>query len=84
VLLLDPVLDTGGTVVCAIEELLSRGVPMDNITVLNLISSPDGLSLICGKYPRIKVVTSSVDRRVNKEGFVVPGVGDFANRYFGT
>jgi len=33
---------------------------------------------------QIKVVTSSVDRRVNKEGFVVPGVGDFANRYFGT
>jgi len=84
VLLLDPVLDTGGTVACAIEELLSRGVPMDNITVLNLISSPDGLSLICGKYPRIKVVTSSVDRGVNKDGYVVPGVGDFANRYFGT
>mmetsp|Transcript_11398 Transcript_11398/g.34859 ORF Transcript_11398/g.34859 Transcript_11398/m.34859 type:complete len:115 (+) Transcript_11398:1677-2021(+) len=84
VLLLDPVLDTGGTVACAINELRKRGVREDRITVLNLISSPEGLALVFENYPQVKVVTSGVDRSVNRDGFVVPGVGNFADRYFGT
>ncbi|KAK4710549.1 hypothetical protein R3W88_005062 [Solanum pinnatisectum] len=84
VLLLDPVLASGNSAVKAISVLLSKGVPESNIVFLNLISAPEGLHTVCNKYPRLKIVTSEIDTTLNKDLHVIPGMGEFGDRYFGT
>jgi len=59
-------------------------VTQDKIIFLNLISSPEGIHAVCQKYPRLKIVTSEIDDGVNESYLVVPGVGEFGDRYFGT
>ena len=67
VLLLDPMLATGGSACLAIECLLEAGVPVENITFLNLVSCADGLLRIRNTYPSLKVVTSMVDPILNDD-----------------
>ncbi|XP_016705920.1 uridine kinase-like protein 4 isoform X3 [Gossypium hirsutum] len=84
VLLLDPILGTGNTAVKAISLLTRKGVPESNIIFLNLISAPQGVHVVCKSFPRVKIVTSEIDIGLN-EGFrVIPGMGEFGDRYFGT
>lgn len=84
VLLLDPVLGTGNSAVQAISLLLQKGVPESNIIFLNLISAPQGVHMVCKTFPRIKIVTSEIDTGLNQDYRVVPGMGEFGDRYFGT
>ncbi|KAJ8549890.1 hypothetical protein K7X08_033597 [Anisodus acutangulus] len=84
VLLLDPVLASGNSAVKAISVLLSKGVPESNIVFLNLISAPEGLHTVCNKYPKLKIVTSEIDTTLNKDLHVIPGMGEFGDRYCGT
>ncbi|KAK3012811.1 hypothetical protein RJ639_010403 [Escallonia herrerae] len=84
VLLLDPVLASGNSAVKAISMLLSKGVPESNIIFLNLIAAPEGIHAVCKKFPRLKIVTSEIDISLNKNSRVVPGMGEFGDRYFGT
>ncbi|CAH9122647.1 unnamed protein product [Cuscuta epithymum] len=84
VFLLDPVLASGNSAVKAISVLLSRGVAECNIIFLNLISAPQGLREVCEKFSRVKIVTSEIDRSLNKDLHVTPGMGEFGDRYFGT
>lgn len=84
VLLLDPVLATGNSAVEAISLLINKGVQESNIIFLNLISSPDGLHAVCKKFPKLRVVTSEIDDLLDKDSRVLPGVGEFGDRYFGT
>lgn len=83
VFLMDPVLDTGGTASCAIDELLRRGVPPDHITVLNLIASPEGITLLCKKHPQVRLPTKffSSDRLHVKDAFFRKLISGFT---FGT
>jgi uridine kinase len=84
VLLLDPVLATGNSAGQAIELLIQKGVPESHIIFLNLISAPEGIHLVCQRFPRLKIVTSEIDVSLNEEFRVVPGMGEFGDRYFGT
>uniref|UniRef100_A0A2N9GYZ0 uridine/cytidine kinase n=1 Tax=Fagus sylvatica TaxID=28930 RepID=A0A2N9GYZ0_FAGSY len=84
VLLLDPILGTGNSAVQAISLLLSKGVPECNIIFLNLISAPQGVHVVCKSFPRIKIVTSEIESGLNKDFRVIPGMGEFGDRYFGT
>lgn len=84
VLLLDPMLATGGTALAAIEVLLERGVPEENIVFVNFITVPEGVHAVCERFPRVRIVTSSVEQRLNENAYMVPGIGDFGDRYFGT
>jgi len=84
ILLLDPMLATGGTVVKAIEVLVGLGVPQEKIIFVNLIAAPEGIEYIFKAYPDITVVTSEVDQGLNEKKYIVPGIGDFGDRYFGT
>ncbi|KAH9313203.1 hypothetical protein KI387_028238, partial [Taxus chinensis] len=76
VLLLDPVLATGISAVQAILLLLEKGVQESNIIFLNLLSAPEGINMVCKKFPRLKIVTSEIDMALNEELQVVPGLGD--------
>nr|GMC95323.1 uridine kinase-like protein 1, chloroplastic [Ipomoea batatas] len=84
VLLLDPVLATGNSANQAIELLIQKGVPEAHILFLNLISAPEGIHCVCKRFPSLKIITSEIDLAINEEFRVVPGMGEFGDRYFGT
>jgi uracil phosphoribosyltransferase len=84
VLLLDPMLATGGTALAAIQVLLDKGVSEDKIVFISLITVPEGLTAVCRRYPAVKIVTSAIDERLNENAYMMPGIGDFGDRYFGT
>ncbi|XP_040985703.1 uridine kinase-like protein 1, chloroplastic isoform X1 [Juglans microcarpa x Juglans regia] len=84
VLLLDPVLATGNSAIQAIGLLVRKGVPESQIIFLNLISAPEGIHRVYKQFPSLKIVTSEIDVALNDEFHVVPGMGDFGDRYFGT
>nr|GMD07231.1 uridine kinase-like protein 3 [Ipomoea batatas]GME16698.1 uridine kinase-like protein 3 [Ipomoea batatas]GME16870.1 uridine kinase-like protein 3 [Ipomoea batatas]GME19567.1 uridine kinase-like protein 3 [Ipomoea batatas] len=84
VLLLDPILGTGNSAVEAISLLIKKGVQESNILFLNLISAPQGVHVVCKRFPRIKIVTSEIEMGLNKDFRVIPGMGEFGDRYFGT
>ncbi|GAA0409070.1 uracil phosphoribosyltransferase [Microbispora corallina] len=84
VLLLDPMLATGGTALAAIEVLLGQGVEEDAIVFVTLLSSPEGIKAVHERHPRVRIVTSAVEERLNENAYMIPGIGDFGDRYFGT
>ncbi len=82
VLLVDPMLATGGSADDAIGFLKSQGAK--NIRFISLISAPEGLERILKKYPDVTIITAAVDENLNDDAFIVPGLGDAGDRYFGT
>jgi len=82
VLLLDPMLATGGSALMAVDVLKKHGVPEEHILFLNLIASPEGASNFAKKFPKLRVVTAFVDEGLDTKNFIVPGLGDFGDRYF--
>ncbi|KAF2205813.1 PRTase-like protein [Delitschia confertaspora ATCC 74209] len=82
VLLLDPMLATGGSALMAVEVLIARGVPEDHILFLNLIASPEGAKNFAKKYPKVRVVTAFVDQGLDEKNYIVPGLGDFGDRFY--
>jgi uracil phosphoribosyltransferase len=84
VLMLDPMLATGGTALKAIEVLLDHGVAENNIIFINLIAAPEGIAAVRRRHPELPIVTSSVEQRLNQDAYMIPGIGDFGDRYFGT
>jgi uracil phosphoribosyltransferase len=84
VLLLDPMLATAGTALTAVQVLLEAGVAEERIVFVNLLSAPEGLEVLRDRHPGLRVVTSSVEQRLNEHAFMVPGIGDFGDRFFGT
>ncbi|PNY09626.1 uridine kinase-like protein 2 chloroplastic-like [Trifolium pratense] len=84
VLLMDPVLGTGNSASQAIELLIKKGVPESRIIFLNLVSAPEGIHCVCKLFPQLKVVTSEIEEGLNDQFRVIPGLGEFGDRYFGT
>jgi uridine kinase len=82
VLLLDPVLGTGNTALRAVKVLLDKGVREERIMLLTLIASRHGIQEVMTKRPDIKIITSEIDRDIDSNFRVVPGVGEFGDRYF--
>ncbi|KAG6813184.1 Uracil phosphoribosyltransferase, synthesizes UMP from uracil [Tricholoma furcatifolium] len=82
VLLLDPMLATGGSAMKAVEVLMENGVPEERIIFINLIASPEGLTTFCGRYPHLKVITGWIDEGLNEKAYIIPGLGDFGERRY--
>ncbi|KAH7122699.1 uracil phosphoribosyltransferase [Dendryphion nanum] len=82
VLLLDPMLATGGSALMAVDVLKSRGVPEDHILFLNLIASPEGAKNFAERFPQVRVVTAFVDQGLDEKNYIVPGLGDFGDRFY--
>ncbi|CAI5759757.1 unnamed protein product [Candida verbasci] len=83
VFLLDPMLATGGSAMMAVEVLLSRGVKMERIFFLNLLAAPEGIKAFQEKYPKVKIITGGIDEKLDENKFIIPGLGDFGDRYYG-
>ncbi|MFI7034308.1 uracil phosphoribosyltransferase [Microbispora rosea] len=84
VLLLDPMLATGGTALAAVEVLLDHGVAEDDIVFVALLSAPEGIAAVHARHPNLRIVTSAIEERLNENAYMIPGIGDFGDRYFGT
>jgi uracil phosphoribosyltransferase len=84
VLLLDPMLATGGTANAAIQVLLDQGVLEENIVFVTFITVSEGIEAVCSRFPRVRIVTSAIEERLNSHAYMVPGIGDFGDRFFGT
>ncbi|PLW05102.1 hypothetical protein PCANC_19849 [Puccinia coronata f. sp. avenae] len=82
VLLLDPMLATGGSAIKAIDVLIEHGVPEERILFLNLVAAPEGLANVFSKHPAVKVVSAWVDEGLDDKKYIIPGLGDFGDRYF--
>lgn len=82
VLLVDPMLATGGSADDAIGYLKKQGAKQIRFT--SLISAPEGIQRITEKYPDVSIITAAVDENLNDDAFIVPGLGDAGDRYFGT
>ncbi|WNV87873.1 uracil phosphoribosyltransferase [Umezawaea sp. Da 62-37] len=84
VLLLDPMLATGGTALEAIRVLLEHGVAEERIIFINLITVPEGITAVCERHPAVRIVTSAIEEKLNENAYMLPGIGDFGDRFFGT
>jgi uracil phosphoribosyltransferase len=85
VLLLDPMLATGGSACKAIDILIKgHGVKEEKIIFLNVVACPEGVANMSRQFPRVKIITSAVDNGLNDHKYILPGLGDFGDRYFGT
>ncbi len=84
VLLLDPMLATGGSVCKAIEVLKNHGVDEEKIIFVNLISVPEGIETFQKCAPKAKIITGYIDPGLNEKAYIIPGLGDFGDLYFGT
>lgn len=82
VLLLDPMLATGGSAVQAVEVLLQAGA--SDIVHLCVVAAPEGVQRLNERFPQVKIVAAALDRGLNDRKFIVPGLGDFGDRLYGT
>mmetsp|Transcript_7677 Transcript_7677/g.18301 ORF Transcript_7677/g.18301 Transcript_7677/m.18301 type:complete len:83 (-) Transcript_7677:32-280(-) len=77
-------LATGGTALMAIEVLIEAGVPQEKIIFVSIFSCPEGIGRVLDRFPHLTIATATVDSHLNDRKYIVPGVGDFGDRYFGT
>jgi uracil phosphoribosyltransferase len=82
VLLLDPMLATGGSAAFAATLLKERGAA--DVQLVCVVAAPEGVRLLAEAHPDVRVVTAALDERLNEVGYIVPGLGDFGDRLFGT
>lgn len=86
VIVLDPMLATGGTLIAAIDLLLERGAR--DVTAVCLLAAPEGIARMEEAYGHrnvnVTIVTASIDERLNEKGYIVPGLGDAGDRLYGT
>ncbi len=82
VLLLDPMLATGGSAAQAVEVLLNAGAR--DIVHICVVAAPEGVQLLNERFPQVKIVAASLDRGLNDRKFILPGLGDFGDRLYGT
>lgn len=84
VIVLDPMLATGGSAVAGIKELIVSGAHEENIIFVCVISAPQGIAKIQKNFPLVQILCAEYDKKLDKNGYIVPGLGDFGDRYFGT
>lgn len=82
VFVLDPMLATGGSASHAITQL--KGAGAARITMICVVTCPQGLSALAAAHPDVQVVTAAVDERLNERSYIVPGLGDAGDRCFNT
>lgn len=82
VVVLDPMLATGNSAVYAVDELKKAGAK--DLRFACLLAAPEGLEVFTKAHPDVPVTTASVEERLNENGYIVPGLGDAGDRFFGT
>jgi len=82
VILIDPMLATGGSAVAAMDLLAGQGAK--HVRLVNLVAAPEGIRRVRKSHPKLPIFTAAVDRGLNDRGYILPGLGDAGDRLFGT
>lgn len=82
VIVVDPMLATGGSAIDALDALKARGAKQ--LRMMCLISSPEGIKALQDSHPDVDIYVASIDEQLNEKGYIVPGLGDAGDRLFGT
>jgi uracil phosphoribosyltransferase len=82
VLVLEPMLATGGSASDAVRALDAEGA--EHVTVLSVVATQQGVDRILDENPGVRIVTAAIDPRLDDNGYINPGLGDFGDRLFGT
>ena len=82
VMVVDPMLATGGTAVAALRFLRSKGVR--KMKFVCLISVPEGIRAVREKFPEVPIYTAAIDSHLDERGYIIPGLGDAGDRLYGT
>jgi uracil phosphoribosyltransferase len=80
--LLDPMLATGGSAVAAVRSL--RRVGATRIRILCIVAAPEGVARLAAECPDVPIIAAALDRELNQNGYILPGLGDAGDRLFGT
>ena len=83
IIIVDPMLATGGSAVAAIDEMKRRGCHK-SIKLLVLVAAPEGIKRVQEAHPDVDIFTGALDQGLNENGYIVPGLGDAGDRIFGT
>ncbi len=83
VFLLDPMIATGGSSILALEKIIPR-VSLNQITLVGVISATPGILNLKKRFPVVRVIVAAEDPELNTSSFIVPGLGDYGDRFFGT
>lgn len=81
IILIDPMLATGGSAVAAMDLLAELGGR--RVRLVNLVAAPEGIKRVRQHYPALPIFTAAIDRRLDERGYIVPGLGDAGDRLFG-
>lgn len=84
ILITEPMLATGGTIMSTLDMLVEREADPSSIRIINVICAPPALQKINQKYPAVEIYSANIDEVVNEKGWIVPGLGDAGDRTFGT
>ncbi|WP_346292244.1 uracil phosphoribosyltransferase [Sphaerothrix gracilis] len=84
ILISEPMLATGGTMLAAMAELTQRGVDPALVRIISVVAAPQALQKLAEAYPALTLYTATIDEGLNEKGFIVPGLGDAGDRTFGT
>ena len=84
VFILDPMVATGNSAHAAVSLFLKKGIKIENIVFVSILSCPQGLELLTGDFPDLKIITAKIDEKLNARGYIVPGLGDAGDRLFNT
>lgn len=83
-LISEPMLATGGTMMATMAELTKRGIEPEFVRIISIVAAPDALQKLSASYPGLNIYTAAIDERLDEHGFIVPGLGDAGDRTFGT
>lgn len=81
-LLLDPMLATGGSAARAAKSILSKGP--NSVRMICVVAAPEGVRAMEEAHPEVPIFTAALDRELNERGYILPGIGDFGDRLYGT
>jgi len=81
VILIDPMLATGGSAVAAMDLMTELGAT--HVRLVNLVAAPEGIRRVHSRYPALPIFTAAIDRALNEKGYIIPGLGDAGDRLFG-
>ena len=83
IFVVDPMLATGGSAIAAID-IMKKKYGCKSITLMNILAAPEGIEAVSKAHPDIDVVVAAVDKCLNENAYIVPGLGDCGDRIFGT
>lgn len=84
IIVLEPMIATGGSGTACLERLCRAGAKQEQILFVGIVAAPEGLNVIHYDFPRVRCFVASIDEGLNSRKFILPGLGDFGDRYFGT